>query len=601
MKQIQNLRGNKVDGRSVLLQRMEDYIDIGIDIELKKLLDSRLLIQAGSGGGKSYLLRKIIEMIGSKYQQIIIDPEGEFVTLREKFNFALVGKGGDIPLSVKYAETLAQKILETNLSVIIDLYELKHHERILFVKRFLDAMINAPMELWHSCFVYVDECHLFCPEGSKSESAAAVIDLCTRGRKRGYAAILATQRISKISKDASAECFNKMIGATGQDIDRKRAGDELGFTSKDDVLKLRQLQPGEFYAFGPAISNEVIKFKVGKVITTHLQSGKRMVTAPPTPKAIEKILSKLSSIPDDAEKELNTKQQLTAEVTRLRTELTKATKAVPVSTPDQSEKNKQLINDFTNANRQLTREVRDKDLIITKKDKTINWIVNQLRAVVVNVEEKQSNASENITVQLEKPVINSNDAVTRYLKEQRPVQAVPVKSSKPQPPFIDTGKPTSLGKCGTAIIKLLAAYSDRPFTKSQIATITGYSINSGSFKNSLANLNSRNFITRIGDRITVNEQRINDIVQETGPIERKAFDIESFKGVLNKCEKSIYEILVADPTSPYSKELLAEMSGYSVTSGSFKNSLAKLNSLELVKRQSDGIKLNPELAELLKG
>lgn len=253
-----------------------DKINIGIDIDLNKLLDSRLLIQAGSGGGKSYCLRKIIEMIGNKFQQIIIDPEGEFVTLREKFDFALVGKDGDIPLSLKYAETLAHKLLETNLSAIIDLYELKHHERILFVKRFLDAIVNAPKELWHPCFVHVDEAHIFCPESTKSESASAVIDLCTRGRKRGYAAVLATQRLSKLAKDAAAECMNKMIGSTGLDIDRKRAGEELGMTKKEDILKLRELKPGEFFTFGPAINNEVTKFKVLPVITTHLQSGKRM-------------------------------------------------------------------------------------------------------------------------------------------------------------------------------------------------------------------------------------------------------------------------------------------------------------------------------------
>lgn len=297
-------------------------IDIGCPIDVEKLLDTRLLLQAGSGGGKSFALRKIIEQIArTKTQQIILDPEGEFVTLREKYDFALVSKDGDIPLSVKYAETLAYKLLETNLSVIIDLYELKHHERILFVKNFVSALINAPKELWHSCFVTIDEAHLFCAESTRSESTGAVIDLCTRGRKRGLGAILATQRLSKLHKDAAAELLNKMIGRIGVDIDRKRAGDELGFTSKSNTLELRNLKPGEFYTFGPAISSEVIKFKVAPVETTHLKSGKRMVAAPPTPQAIRKILSRLEALPQDAEKELETKTQLQAEVTRLRREV----------------------------------------------------------------------------------------------------------------------------------------------------------------------------------------------------------------------------------------------------------------------------------------
>jgi hypothetical protein len=297
-------------------------VNIGIPVNILKLLETRALIQAGSGGGKSYIVRKLIESVGNQVQQIILDPEGEFVTLREKYNFALVSKtGGDIPLDLRYAELLAHKILETGISVIIDLYELKHRERIEFVRRFLEALINAPKELWHHVLVYVDEAHIFCPEGTKCESTSAVNDLCTRGRKRGFGAVLATQRLSKLSKDAAAECLNKFIGRTGLDIDQKRAGDELGFTSKKDTLSLRDLNPGDFYAFGPALSNEVTKFRVGKVTTTHPESGKRAVTAPPTPDAIKKILKNLEGLPAEAEKELRTVNEYKNEIARLKREV----------------------------------------------------------------------------------------------------------------------------------------------------------------------------------------------------------------------------------------------------------------------------------------
>jgi len=55
-----------------------------IKIELEKLITSRLLIQANSGGGKSWLLRRILEQSHGKIQHLIIDLEGEFSTLREK-------------------------------------------------------------------------------------------------------------------------------------------------------------------------------------------------------------------------------------------------------------------------------------------------------------------------------------------------------------------------------------------------------------------------------------------------------------------------------------------------------------------------------------
>ncbi len=56
-------------------------------IDLQKLLDTRALIVANSGGGKSYALRRLLEQTCNKVQQLVIDPEGEFFTLRQKHDY----------------------------------------------------------------------------------------------------------------------------------------------------------------------------------------------------------------------------------------------------------------------------------------------------------------------------------------------------------------------------------------------------------------------------------------------------------------------------------------------------------------------------------
>src|SRR5439155_22756441 len=229
-----------------------------------------------SGGGKSWLLRRILEQSHGKVQQIVIDLEGEFATLRERYDYVLAGKDGDTPADPRSAGLLAKKLLELNVSAIIDLYELHLQERKHFVRLFLESMINAPKTLWHPCLVVIDEAHKFCPEKEQSEASSAVIDLATLGRKRGYCAILATQRLSKLHKDAAAECNNKLIGRTNLDVDMKRASEELGFTSKDKMMALRHLEAGAFFAFGPAISQEVIKVTIGDVHTTHPKAGSRI-------------------------------------------------------------------------------------------------------------------------------------------------------------------------------------------------------------------------------------------------------------------------------------------------------------------------------------
>lgn len=297
-------------------------IDIGVNIDVDKLIETRLLIQANSGGGKSYAIRKLLEESNDEVQQVVLDIEGEFSTLRERYDYVLIGGDGDIPISLKIAAILPKKIMQLGASFIIDMSELKKHERILFVKRFLNALMDMPKKYWKALLVVVDECHIFCPEKGKAESAASVIDLMTRGRKRGYAGILATQRLSKLSKDAAAEANNKLIGRTGLDVDMKRAGEELGFSSKADTLSLRSMAPGEFYAFGPAISNYVTKIKVGSVKTKHPEPGQRMIEKSAPRSKIQSVLQKLQDLPEQAYKELKTEVDMKKEIKDLRTKLT---------------------------------------------------------------------------------------------------------------------------------------------------------------------------------------------------------------------------------------------------------------------------------------
>src|ERR1700691_5607809 len=63
-----------------------------LELDLPTLVDTRLLIQANSGGGKSWLLRLIAESAG--IQTIVLDNEGEFASLREAVDVLLVGAGG---------------------------------------------------------------------------------------------------------------------------------------------------------------------------------------------------------------------------------------------------------------------------------------------------------------------------------------------------------------------------------------------------------------------------------------------------------------------------------------------------------------------------
>ncbi len=175
----------------------------GLQVDLNRVVASRMLIQANSGGGKSYLCRYLLEQTHGQVQQIVLDPEGEFGTLRERFPYVLAGREGDVGVQVKTAKLLCRRIMELGASAIIDLYDLKLANRREFVRVFLEELMRLPRKLWRPLLVVIDEAHRFCPERGTGQATStdAVIALCSQGRKRGYAGVLVTQRLSKLHNE----------------------------------------------------------------------------------------------------------------------------------------------------------------------------------------------------------------------------------------------------------------------------------------------------------------------------------------------------------------------------------------------------------------
>lgn len=272
--------------------------DTGVSIDLQRLVSTRLLIQANSGGGKSWAIRSLLEQSHGLIQQVILDWEGEFATLRELFDYVLVGgEGADLPARPETAAALCRRLLELNASAVLDLSSLRTDDRQAFAETFLSELMAVERAFWRPLLVVIDEAHLLCPEAGQGEASSrqAVIDLCTLGRKRGFCAILATQRIAKVSNHALAELGNVLIGPTSFSPDVRRAAETLGFDRRQSE-SLKRLEPGQFWSRGPAISREPVLVRTGQVRTSHPEPGGIAPPAPPAPEAIRALLAELSDL-----------------------------------------------------------------------------------------------------------------------------------------------------------------------------------------------------------------------------------------------------------------------------------------------------------------
>jgi DNA helicase HerA-like ATPase len=253
-------------------------------LDLEELLATRLLVQGNSGSGKSHLLRRLLEQSAQWVQQCVIDPEGDFVTLADKFGHVVV----EADRSEHELTRIAGRIRQHRVSVVLSLEGLEAENQMRAAAAFLGGLFDADRDFWYPMLVVVDEAQLFAPAASgevsddaRKLSLGAMTNLMCRGRKRGLAGVIATQRLAKLAKNVAAEASNFLMGRTFLDIDMARAGDLLGMDRRGTEM-FRDLQKGNFVALGPALSRRPLPIRIGSVETSARSTSPKLMPLPET-------------------------------------------------------------------------------------------------------------------------------------------------------------------------------------------------------------------------------------------------------------------------------------------------------------------------------
>jgi hypothetical protein len=270
----------------------------------KELIGSRAVIQGASGAGKTYAIRRILETTHGRMQHIVLDVEDELFTLRERFDYVLIGgDGADAPLSEETAGDLATTLLELGVSAILQLNDLGLAGQRRMIAAFLTGLMKAPRRLWHPVLVTLDEAHRYAPQQTPAESSDPIINLTTAGRKRGFGALFATQRLSQLSTNIRGNCPNRIIGRVDQALDRRVAADTLGFSASSAEAKGLMQLAHEFWVVGPAFAPQPRRMRFSPAVTTHLSAGHDDVPPPPTPEKVRALLGRLNRIAAESKPE----------------------------------------------------------------------------------------------------------------------------------------------------------------------------------------------------------------------------------------------------------------------------------------------------------
>jgi hypothetical protein len=566
-------------------------------LNVERFIDTRCLIQGNSGAGKSWLMRLLAERITKHVPVIILDPESEYFTLREKFDFVLVGRGGDVPADPRSAGLLAKRLRELQVSAVVDLFDLKVPDRRRFVKLFLESMLDLPRSLWRPVVIGLDEAHKFCPERSsgEAESTQAVIDIMSQGRKRGICGILATQRLSKLHKDAEAEANNVFIGRTWLDIDQKRAGALLGMK---DHGTLRDLPKGVFHQFGPAFEDAGVSLiESGQVATTHPNpSQRRTLKAPKPSSTIVKVAAELKDIPAEADEEIRTLGAAKREIAELKRKLREQPRPHPTPVVNID---KEVQRAMKKALRPAIGLLKATEAASAKCFATVGQLVEAVKGAsgfeydsngIAIGYESPPPAFPRPTPELRKVV---DDAMTISRKK---IMA----SMKPEPSA--NGDAVRLEKCHRTILSVLSQHP-AGLPRDRLAAISRYSKGSGGFKNALGDLRKAGYIdndpTAAAVVIRATESGLA-VAPEADQLPTPGEPLRRYwlaHKTLEKCHRAIVETLARHPDG-LERNQLAAATGYSAGSGGFKNALGDLRKLGLLAGGGrDAIRLHNDLLD----
>ena len=251
-----------------------------VPIDASTLLGgNNTVIMADPRKGKSYTAAKICEeLCRNGVPFVIIDPESEYYSLREKFIVFVVGVGKeencDVSVGSEHAEALARQFLESRIPLIIDLSaaDVEEEETHAFLAQFMDHLIRQEGTLRIPCLVVIDEADEYIPErGHKTRSVdyAQFSKLVKKGGKRGIGSVIITHRPTWVAKDLLAKCQNWILMNQRYKDDLERIED-LTRIPLGTLMGLKERKVGEALLHGAITKDKTIVTKCLPRITTHI-------------------------------------------------------------------------------------------------------------------------------------------------------------------------------------------------------------------------------------------------------------------------------------------------------------------------------------------
>jgi hypothetical protein len=596
---------------------MKQEIKISDDLSLPAdLVSQTIAFLAKRGMGKSFAADVMIEgMAAIGAQVVIIDPTDCHWGLKssadgksEGFPFIIFGGNhSDIELLPESGKVIAEFVVESGQSIIICTRLLSNAKARQVVGDFFEHLYHIKGQKGKNTpiFCMIDECDLFVPQFVTMDVAkcvGAIDDATRRGRNVGIGIGLISQRPAKVNKDVLSQVEVLIAMQTGGTHDRKALKEWIEANADADrmnefISELVKLQRGEAWIWSPSWLQILKRIKFISKKTFDSGYTPRAGETRIIPRKLAQVdLAKLSSeIQSTIQRSKdNDPVELKRKLAEVQKELAKAktmTPDVPKQKPEKIE-----VPIFTDRDQKILSKTSEDILSLKGRLATLSDGVEKISARIEKIKLiARSKTSNTETIIIPRSDGSAGAKVTLLTGPPKPQfgYASQPKSAIPEPvrhigtvttasqttPYKSNGE--VLGKCERSILKALAQYPNGR-TAVQAALLSGYSVKSGGFNNSLGKLRSLELITR-EQPMRITEAGLNALGDYT-PLPTGQELANYWINKLGRCESLILKFLVDNYPTQFNSQQVGEATGYSSSSGGFNNALGRLRTLELITR-----------------
>jgi hypothetical protein len=207
-----------------------------------EILTGRGFITGKSGSGKSNTGSVIAEgLLENNYNLLIVDPEGEYYGLKERYEILHVGNDDlcDVQVSPSHAPQLAEIALERNMPIILDVSDyLDGDEASDLIANVVRELFKKEKDARKPFLLVIEEMQEYLPQQGGTDELSELLErVAKRGRKRGLGMLGMSQRPSSVDKDFITQCdwmvWHRLTWQNDVDVVRKVLGSDVADQVED--------------------------------------------------------------------------------------------------------------------------------------------------------------------------------------------------------------------------------------------------------------------------------------------------------------------------------------------------------------------------------